>query len=66
MILVFFVVVERFYLFTFDCAGSSLLLGLFSSCGWQGLLSSCHVGLLLLQSTGPRHVAFSSGGMRAQ
>ena len=29
------------YLFTFDCAGSSLLLGLFSSCGEQGLLSLC-------------------------
>ena len=28
------------YLFVFGCAGSSLLHGLFSSCGQQGLLSS--------------------------
>ena len=28
------------YLFIFDCAGSSLLCGLFSSCGDRGLLSS--------------------------
>ena len=32
----------NFYLFIyFDCAGSSLLRGLFSSCREQGLLSSC-------------------------
>ena len=29
-------------LFIFACAGSSLLCGLSSSCGEQGLLSSCH------------------------
>ena len=29
------------FLSIFDCAGSLLLLGLFSSCGEQGLLSSC-------------------------
>ena len=29
------------YLLTFGCAGSSLLCGLFSSCGDWGLLSSC-------------------------
>ena len=29
------------YLFTYGCAGSSLLHGLFSSCGEWGLLSSC-------------------------
>ena len=29
------------YLFIFDCAGSSLPRGLFSSCGEWGLLSSC-------------------------
>ena len=29
-------------LFIFGCAGSLLLHGLFSSCGEQGLLSSCH------------------------
>ena len=28
--------------FTFGCAGSSLLHGLFSSCGEQGLLFSCN------------------------
>ena len=30
-------------LFIFSCAGSLLLSGLFSSCGKQGLLSSCSV-----------------------
>ena len=29
--------------FIFGCAGSLLLLGLFSSCGKWGLLSSCNV-----------------------
>ena len=29
------------YLFVFGCAGSLLLRGLFSSCGKEGLLSSC-------------------------
>ena len=31
----------QFYLFIFDCARSLLLCGLFSSCGEQGLHSSC-------------------------
>ena len=33
----------KVYLFIFGCAGSSLLCGLFSSCGEWGLLSSCSV-----------------------
>ena len=48
----------KYYLFIFGCAGSSLLLRLFSSCGEQGLLSSCAAQaacwLLLLQSVGSR------------
>ena len=36
-----------FILFNFDCAGSSLLHGFFSSCGKQGLHSSCGVWLLI-------------------
>ena len=31
----------NFYLFSFGCAGSSLLHGLFCSCGKQGLVSGC-------------------------
>ena len=38
----------------FGCAGSSLLCRLFSSCGKWGLLSSCGVKVLLLQSTDSR------------
>ena len=33
----------KIILFIFGCAGSSLLRGLFSSCGEEGLLSSCGV-----------------------
>ena len=33
--------VYNFYVFTFGCAGSSLLCMLFSSCGEWGQLSSC-------------------------
>ena len=36
-----------FCLFSFGCAGSSLLRWLFSSCGERGLLSSCSVWLLI-------------------
>ena len=47
-----------FYLVTFGCGGSSLLWGLFSSCGEQGTLSShssraFHCSGLSLQRTGP-------------
>ena len=40
------------YLFIFGCSGSSLLQSLVSSCGEQGLLSSCFSlrGLLLLRT----------------
>ena len=34
--------VFKFYLLIYGCAGSSLLCGLFSSCGKRGLLSSCN------------------------
>ena len=34
-----------FYLFIFGCAGSSLLWGLFSSCGEQELLCTCSVSM---------------------
>ena len=37
------VCVYNFYLFVFDCAWSSLLCQLFSSCGEQGLLYNCNV-----------------------
>ena len=52
--------IKLLYIYLFiDCAGSSLLCGLFSSGGEQGLLSSCRVGfalrwLLLLWSAGTR------------
>ena len=47
-------------LLIFGCAGASLLCGLLSSCGNQGLLSSCsarasHCSGFLLQSMGSRH-----------
>ena len=56
-------------LLIFGCAGSSLLCGLLSSCGNQGLLSSgsaraSHCRGCLLQSMGSRH-KFSSHGTRA-
>ena len=37
----FFSLYNCIYLFTFGCAGSSLLCRLFSSCGKQGPLSGC-------------------------
>ena len=51
--------------FSFGHVGSSLLLGLFSSCSMQRLLPSCGAGLLIsvafsLQSTGSRQTGFSS------
>ena len=42
-ILIYMHVFLQCYLFIFGCAGSSFLHGLFSICGRQGLLSSCHV-----------------------
>ena len=42
------------HLFIFDCTESSLLLGLFSSCGEWGLLSSWVHGLLIAVAS---HVA---------
>ena len=56
-----------FYVFVFDCAGSSLLCGLFSSCGEQGLLSRCgardlgHMGFSNCSSWGLEHRLSSSG-----
>ena len=55
-----------FFYFFNSCAGSSLLPGLFSSCGERGLLSSRYTGLslqrlLLLQSTGSIVVAQGHG-----
>ena len=47
-----------FFFFTFSCAGSLSLLGLFSSCGEQGLLSSC-------SAPASRCVGFSCGGAQA-
>ena len=35
------IIILQFYLFIFGCAGSSLILRFFSSCGEWGLLSSC-------------------------
>ena len=39
-------------LFIFGCVGSVLLLGLFSSCGNWGLLSSCGVLASLIEEPG--------------
>ena len=58
----------KFYCFIFGCAGSLLLPWLFSSCGRQGLLSSCNVwafhcggfSCCRAPSRGSRHVRFSS------
>ena len=58
-------------LLVYDCARSSLLLRLFSSCSEWGLLSSCYVRashcgkFLLLQSTNCRAVGLSSWGSQA-
>ena len=41
LIKIFLKMILLINLFIFGCAGSSLLHGLFSSCGEQGLLSSC-------------------------
>ena len=53
---------EFFFLsvFVLGCAGSSLLLRLFSSCGEQGLLFIVVPRLLLLWSTGSREHRLSS------
>ena len=48
------------YLFT-GSAGSSLLHGLFSSCGEQGLLSSCNASPCC-RAEAPRCMGFSSCG----
>ena len=39
-------------LFIFGCAGSSLLCGLFSGCGKQGLLSSCGAQTSVIAGSG--------------
>ena len=39
---------NKFYLFIFGCVGSSLLRGLFSSCGERGLLFLEVHGLLIV------------------
>ena len=56
------------YLFIYlGCVVSSLLCtGFLFSCGKRGLLFVAVRELLLLQSTGSRHVGFSSCGTRAQ
>ena len=41
IIRIFLKIIVLINLFIFGCAGSSLLHGLFSSCGERGLLSSC-------------------------
>ena len=66
----FFYMYTLLYFFIFGCTGSSLLCRLFSSCGKRGLLvhSVASLGcsgfslqwLLLLWSTGSRHMGFSS------
>ena len=43
----FLIIICFIYLFSFGCAGSSLLCWLFCSCGERGLLSSCSVWLLI-------------------
>ena len=53
------------YLFTFGCAGSPLLCGLFSSCVEWGLLSSCdmrasHCGDFSCGAQALGHTRFSS------
>ena len=59
------------YLFTYGCAGSSLLLRPVSSCGEQGLLSSCtvqasHSVVSLVEAQALEHLDFSSCSTWAQ
>ena len=49
-----------FSVFIFGCAGSSLLIRLFSSCGEQGLLFIVVPGLLSFRSSGSREHRLSS------
>ena len=69
---IFFYKFILFYLFIFGCVGSSLLPAGFSLVATSGDYSSLRCTgfslqwLLLLQSTGSRHVGFSSCGTRAQ
>ena len=78
-VLSFFIVLFlKKHLFNFDCAGSSLLQRLFSSCSEWGLLSRCNntgfllKWLLLLQSLGPRahrwtqHLRLQGSGAQPQ
>ena len=68
----FFFFLNFIYLFIFGCVGSSLLREGFSLVAVSGGYSSLHcIGLslrwlLLLQSTGPRHMGFNSCGTGAQ
>ena len=56
--------------FIYGCAGSSLLLGLFSSCNEQGFLSSCGAqvyhcgGFSCCGARALEHLGFSSGSSR--
>ena len=59
------------HVFIFGCAGFSLLCGLFSGGGEQGLLSSCSVrashcgGFSCCRARALKHVGFSSCGSQA-
>ena len=56
----FFYLLKNIHLFLDMLGGSSLLHGLFASCGKQGLLFTAVRGLPLLRSTGPRSTGSSS------
>ena len=63
---------REFYLFIFDCPGSSLLCGFFSSCGKRELLSSCSAwashcsGFSCCRGQARGHAGFSSFSTWAQ
>ena len=62
----------NFYFFIFGCAGSSLLLRLFSDCIEWRLVSNCSAqashcsGFSCCRAQAPGHTSFSSCGTRAQ
>ena len=55
-----YIIIFRFFFFFGSVLGLCCCAWAFSSCGKQGLLFVAVRGLLLLQSTGSRHVGFSS------
>ena len=71
-VVIFFLIYMYTYIFIFGCAGSLLLLGLFSSCDEQGPLFSCAAcashcsGFSCCRARALKHLGFSSCDSQTQ